>query len=363
MPRDLIPSVLRRCLSFVVLAFVVLVWAEPALAQRPFGDFRRADSAAQAVVAFISASATKGIDSVYLYEHAVGRFVEKMLPLAGQKPFPPHLRYEVTAVQSIRDDDSLAMVALTSVVDTLGGFGPLAVEMTFFVQLDEKGWRIADMRRFKHIETRAHEIRAIDTSSDYPRALKPRMVRELSSVLLSNEQLRENFHRNRAGFADLAARFSGRDSLRILGRTDRSIVQLNRLGIEWGVAAHEIPKEAIDEYLASASPKDRAALRTELKHAERMRRIGRDSLAKHARRYGLSVAHLDSTVALMADLRVSFVNAQLPWKGAVQMTVGGVIDDAIGYLYSPNGEIPIVSNDEFYYLEQIADDWWIFRAG
>lgn len=360
MQRNVIQTVVRRCLPLLALA---LVCAAPAFAQRPFADSVRADAAARAVIEFIRETSTKGIDSLTLGDYAVGRFVDKMKPLAGQIPFPAHLSYAITGVQSIRPDDSLATVALTSIVDTLGGFGPLAIEMTFFVQLDAKGWRIADMRRFKHIESRAEEIRMIDSLRDYPRSLKPRIIRELSSVLLSNEQLRENFARNQERFAELAARFLGDDSLRILGRTDRSIVQLNRVGIEWGVAAHEVPKEVADEYMASASAKDRATFRAELKHAERMRSIGRDSLAKHARRYKLSVAHLDNTVELMAELRVSFVNAQLPWSGAVQMTVGGVIDDAIGYLYSPSGETPVVSNDEFYYLEQIAESWWIFRAG
>jgi hypothetical protein len=358
MPRDVMHTVLRRFLPVLALLSAV-----PAIAQHPFKDSLRAAGAANAVVSFIGKTSTKGIDSDHLIDYTVGRFTEKMKPLLGKVPFPAHLGYEVTGVLSVREDDSLATVAVTSIADTLGGFGPLAIEMTFFVQLDEKGWRIADMRRFKHIESRADEIRSIDSSRDYPRAIKPLMIRELSSVLLSNAQLRENFERNRSRFADLASRFLGRDSLRILGRTDRSIVQLNRVGIDWGTAAHEIPKEAIDEYLASASAKDRAAMRAQLKHAERLRGVGRDSVAKHARRYGLSVARLDSTVALMSDLRISFVNAQLPWKGAVQMTVGGVIDDAIGYLYSPSGEIPIVSNDEFYYLEPIADGWWIFRAG
>ena len=45
------------------------------------------------------------------------------------------------------------------------------------------------------------------------------------------------------------------------------------------------------------------------------------------------------------------------------MTVGGYVDDAIGYLYSPTGEIPAVSNEEYYYLEPLDDGWWIFRAG
>lgn len=358
-------TILRFIPGFLpaLITATVLMAAIPAAAQHPFADSTRASAAADVVAAFIARAVEKGIDSENLIDRTVGRFTEKMKTVLGDTLFPSRFRYEITNVLSVRPDDSVATVVVSSLIDTLPHFGPLTADMIFLLELDSSGWRIADMRRFKHIEARAGEIKVIDTSRAYPRSLKPHMAREMSSVLLSNEQLREHFLANRSGFAQLVARFDGRDSLRILGRTDRSIVQLNRVGIEWGVAAHYIPQEAIDEFLASASAKDRAAMRAELSYAEKMRSIGRDSLARHARRYGLSVARLDSTVALMSDLRVSFVNAELPWKRAVQLTVGGAFDDAIGYLYSPTGEIPVVSNQEYYYLEPIADGWWLFRAG
>jgi hypothetical protein len=345
------------------LPILALVAAVPALAQKPMADSAQAALVASTVREFIRASGETGLNSDNIIRYTTGRFFEKMKVSLGQKPFAPHLDYRIRSVQSIRDGDTLAIVGVTVVTDTLPMFGPVASELTFFVAQDTGTWKISDMRRFARIEDRGEDIRTIDTSRDYPSSLKPRIVREHSAVLLSNDQLRENFMTNRARFDELVARFDRRDSLRILGRIDRNVTQLNRLGIDWGAAAQEIPKEAIDEYLASATAKQKMEIRAELKHVEKLRKTGRDSLAKYARRYHLSVPHIDSTIALMYDLRVAFVNAELPWKRAVQLTVGGIVNDAIGYLYSPSGEIPYVSHEEFYYLEPIADGWWIFRAG
>jgi hypothetical protein len=292
-----------------------------------------------------------------------GRFFERMRPALGQKVFAPNLQYRVRTVQSIRSGDSVALVNVTVPADTLPFFGPVEAEIAFFVQRDSTAWRVSDMRRFARIERRSDEIREIDSSGAYPRALKPLIIREYSSVLLSNDQLRSHFESNHARFTDLVGRFDGRDSLRMIGRTDRNVVQLNRMAIQWGAAAQDVPKEIIDEYLASASPKEKKEIRLQLQHIDKLKRIGRDSLAKYARKYKLNVAHIDSTVNLMYDLRISFANAELPWKNAVQLTVGGVVNDAIGYLYSPNGELPIISHEEYYYLEDLGEGWWIFRAG
>ena len=351
-------SVLRSLLPLIFLATVI-----PAVAQRPMHDSADVAKIRAAIDEFID-NTSDSLETEHLAKYTVGRFTARMESLVGTRLFEPAMFYHIGGVQSIDPADTLAIAAVTSHGDTLPLFGPLAIEMTFFMhKSDSAGWRIAGLRRFGATEARASEIRYIDSSSAFPKSLKPIVVREVSAVLLSNAQLRENFQSKRAKFKDLASRFNGRDSLRMLGRIDRKVQQLNRVALNWGTAGQEIPKNIIDEYLASAAPAERERIRTELKHAETLRRVGRDSLAKHARRYKLNLARIDQTIELMHELRITFVNAELPWKGAVQLTVAGVHDDAIGYLYTPTGELPAISDDEYYYLESLGDNWYIFRAG
>lgn len=342
---------------------LLLLSATPLLAQRPVLDSARAERAATVVSEFIAAASVDELSATEVERYATGSFAERMKPVVGRRAFAAGMPHVVRSVQMVNGADSILSVAVTSIADTLPVFGPLAVELTFFVHLDSTGWRISDMRRFARVEQVANEIRTVNAAKEYPPSLKPIIIREVSSVLLSNHQLRENFLENAEEFRALVSRFDGTDSLTILGRVDHNVQQLNRVALDWGEAAHTIPKEVVDEYIASASPNERTKIRSEIKRVEKLRLAGRDSLAKYARRYKLSVPRLDETVELMQRLRVTFINAELPWKGVVQLTVGGVIDDAIGYLYTPTGEMPLISSDEFYYLEDIGDGWWIFRAG
>ncbi len=93
-----------------------------------------------------------------------------------------------------------------------------------------------------------------------------------------------------------------------------------------------------------------------------MRRAGTDSLVKILKKKKVAPARVEKIVNIMHDLRVVFVNRQLPWAGAVQMTVAGKMDEAVGYLYSPKGGVPHISPVEYFYIEDLGNGWWLFRA-
>ncbi|MBC8144383.1 MAG: hypothetical protein H7X80_02290 [bacterium] len=349
-------------MSPLVIATALSGLSASAFAQKLIADSADASAIASVVTEFITAAQDE-LSSDEIERFTTGQFAEKMKAAAGTTPFGSGIPYLVRNVQSVNGLDSLASVAITTHGEMLPLFGQVMIELTFFVHRDENGWRIADMRRFGRIEQRSEEIQLVTASKEFPSSLKPLIVREIGSVLLGNDQLKDNFLKHRAQFQELVTRFDGRDSLSILGRVDHNVQQLNRVALYWDAAAQQIPKEVIDEYLASATAKQRAELKAEIRRADKLRKSGRDSLSKYARRYKLNVTSIDQTVELMHALRVSFVNSELPWKDAVQLTVGGIVDNAIGYLYSPSGEIPMINSDEFYYLEELGDGWWIFRAG
>jgi len=277
--------------------------------------------------------------------------------------FPDRMPYDISGVRSVRADGDLVQVTLAAHADSIPMFGSLTIEWVFFVRsLEGKGWRISGLRRQNGIEDVVEELRFLDTSSLYPKMLKPIIARESSRSLLSNAQLRSNFVEHRAAFNTLAGFFHQKDSLWMLGRIDRAVTQLNQYGIDWGDGAQEVPKEAIEEVLAKLEPDQQQEMKARLRAAESARRMGRDTLQRMAKRLGIKLSKVDSAVGMMRDLRVSFINARLPWKRAVQFTVGGRQMDVHGYLYSPNGELPWVSLEEYFYLEDLGDGWWIFRS-
>lgn len=296
--------------------------------------------------------------------YATGEF-EKWLNNTHGMPirFPARMPFKITSVRPVRDDGSLLIANVSVDAGTVPMFGPWTIEWVFFgTPVEEKGLRLNGLRRQKGIEDVAGELRYLDTSSLYPSTLKPLIAHESSRLLLSNSELRRNFLENRKKFQALVSHFTRRDSLYMMARVDRVVSQLNQFSIMWGDGAQYIPQEAFDEFLRKLPEADREEMRIQFRAAERARKNGMDSLASIARRLGYDMSRIDTTLNLMRDVRVSFINSRLPWKGAVQFTVGGKFDDVLGYLYSPNGEVPLVSPDEYYYVEEIGEGWWIFRA-
>ncbi len=299
-----------------------------------------------------------------LLRFSTGGYSEALLKMGRDTVWPiaPE-SYRIGDVYAIREGDTAMMVTVVTENGTVPRVGPLEVDCVFFLQPGPLGdLRISAFRRMTGVDRNLREIRYVDTSTVYPERLKPEIIREESTILMSNRQLREHFLTNRVGFTRLLEQFGRNDSLTMLGRVDRKVAQLNRFSIEWGPAAHDVPKDVMDEYLKTLPKKQRQELEKQVRLAESVRRSGYDTLAHMARVSRLPMARIDSAIALMYDLRVTFVNALLPWPDAVQFTLAGRFGDAVGLIYSPHGELPLISPIEYYYLEEIGGGWWIFRS-
>src|SRR5688500_4127030 len=140
---------------------VVGLTAAPAPAQRPLADKAEAERIASVVTDFIRAASVDTLSNEDVDRYTTGQFAAKMSFAVGRKPFASRSEYVVRNVQSVNDSDSLASVAITTVGDTLPTFGPVSSELTFFVHRGANGWKIAEMRRFAHIEQRSADVRTI----------------------------------------------------------------------------------------------------------------------------------------------------------------------------------------------------------
>ncbi|MDB5033365.1 MAG: hypothetical protein JWQ98_606 [Chlorobi bacterium] len=277
--------------------------------------------------------------------------------------FPAPFIYTLSAPRSVRDNDSLAIVTAAVSSGIVPLFGPLTVDWVFFLQPVDNAWRLTAIRRLAGIEDAVAQMNQLD-SSNYPLKLKKIIAAETGRTLLSNDQIRQHFRDHSVDFQRLAENFRrpGHDSIWMMGRTDRVITQVNNFGISWGDAAQNIPHDVAEEFLAKLPREQQAGLRAQLRQAEETRKEGYDSLARIAKRIGITTKRLDSMVMMMHDLGISFANTRLPWKGAVQFTLGGHFDDVVGLIYSPGGGVPLVSPREYFYVEQIAEGWWMFRS-
>jgi len=280
----------------------------------------------------------------------------------GALMFSKTLRYAVQHAFSVQVNDSLGVVAVAATGDTVALFGPLTIDFAFlFRKVEQVGWRISAIRRQIGIEEAQKRLDALKSTTDFPEKLKPVMAREWGTYLLSNQQVEKHFQGNREHFGTLLAQFQRGDSLMMVGRSGDKMSQLNYHSILWDAATDETPQDVVKEYLATATPAQRKAMQAQLRYVERLRKAGRDTLATIARIYQLPLVRLDSIAAMMKELRVKFINAKLPWKNAVQFTVDGQFDNVFGYIYCPN-DCPFVSPEEYYYLEDLGEGWWLFRS-
>lgn len=280
----------------------------------------------------------------------------------GALMFSKTLNYAVQRTFSVHIHDSLGVATVAATGDTIPMFGPLTIDFTFlFRKVEQLGWRISAIRRQVGTEQVQKRLATLSTTTEFPEKLKPVMAREWGRFLLSNQQVREHFQANRERFNQLLAQFQRGDSLMMVGRTSDKISQLNYHSILWDAATETTPKEVVDDYLATATPTQRKEMQARLRYVERLRKAGRDTLAKIAKHYRLPVPRLDSVTAMMAELWVKYINAALPWKQAVQFTVDGQFDNVFGYIYCPS-DCPFISPEEYYYLEDLGGGWWLFRS-
>lgn len=356
----------RKLPGTLLLATFVLLMQAPLAAGQPFFPFQRPDDSlnvAKLIERYLSVPEGDTIHPDRIGDYAADEFEERLKSRDGATiRFAMEMPYRVVNVRPIHPDGSFAIATVSSDVGQIPLFGPMAIDWVFFTRFTEKGWRISGLRRQSNTELVVGQLRILDTVTSYPSSLKPVIARELSPMLFSNEQLRRHFNEHREKFLALAGHFHRRDSLHMLARVDRVISQVNLTVINWGPAAQHIPKEAVDEVMRTASAAEKKYIQNQLDLSEKMRRVGQDTLVRVAKRLGYTISRLDSAAALMHELRVSFINARLPWPRGVQFTVAGILDDAIGYLYLPGGKVPYITSEEYFYLEELGNGWWMFRA-
>lgn len=331
---------------------------------QPFPDPAAAASARHLVDAFFHfGSNPAGISPDSIEQYAVDSFAEYLERHAGEPFWTVSSRFSVDDVYKVHKTDSAAIVTARTWPDSLPLFGPLIVDWTWFLRLNSDGeWRISSVRRMEGLDKAIEMLRLLDTTDLFPDRIKPDIARENSTILLSNAQLRQEFAAARTWLDSLVGLVESSDSIRFVERTGDRISQFNMVMIDWGMAAEEVPQEVIDEFMATATEEERNEMETRLRTAQKQKEEGEKALQGYARRAGLKAGTLEKVVSFMKKGRVRFINADLEWDGAVLLTMAGSVNDAMGYLYSPNGELPLISPEEFFYLEDLGGGWWIFRA-
>lgn len=95
---------------------------------------------------------------------------------------------------------------------------------------------------------------------------------------------------------------------------------------------------------------------------ENLKQYLRDNIEKLNEVASLSKIDVDAAVEKAKAL--FFTTARYdPSSKIVDIIIGGIMDNSVGYMYIPDlDKKPIMSNDEYIYIEHIIDSWFIYKT-
>lgn len=275
---------------------------------------------------------------------------------------PAGFSFGFNYLNSIDVADSIALAKIVAPVDYTKLFGWFELDWYFFLTKNEKKeWRIYDIRTQSENQKMYSMVKVMDVDTGLPPMVKPLIVREQCGTLLSNSQIKEIFDKNKQSFIDLAEKVNSLDSLINILRIDNKVSILNRTLIDWSDAAEDMPQDAIDWMMARLDKSGKKKLQAELKRNEKIRSQGMDTLKSVAAMYTLKLDDIKQIIVNMQNLRVVGLAKLIKSKGVIQFVTGGRDQDIAGILYSPKGFLPQITPEEYFCLEELAENWWIFR--
>ncbi len=350
--------------------FFVIIGGEHLTAQtvdtvgpRPLADSSTIEEVRSLVDRFMKvAHLPKGLDSTTITSLSADWLEGYLLERAGEPFFQVANRYVVGDVRTIRPEKSILMVEMVTYPDSVPGHGLVEVDWNWFLRETEQGWRISAVRRTQGLFRAMQTLQLIDSAAAYPPSVKPLLAREEGAILMSNAQLRDLFEANRAGLKELVVRLAANSGIRVLERAGDHPRQVNTKMVDWGMAAHTLTDQMIEEFYQTAPEEMHGEIEARLRAAESQRKKASDAMAEILREIGVRTSAVDEIILLMKQSRVRFVNTETPFKDGVILTVAGAQEQAIGFLYSPHGELPWINPEEFFHLEKLSDEWWIFRS-
>jgi hypothetical protein len=63
---------------------------------------------------------------------------------------------------------------------------------------------------------------------------------------------------------------------------------------------------------------------------------------------------------LLKELHLSGIETE--GTGSIKIVIGGVTDNTVGYIYAPSNNPPQMDDGEYFWVEKITDNWYLFRT-
>ncbi len=75
-----------------------------------------------------------------------------------------------------------------------------------------------------------------------------------------------------------------------------------------------------------------------------------------------AAANLDKTKKIARSLYLNTVQYEAE-SGIVDVNIGGMLDNSVGYFYVPkNAVVPRMTDDNYIYIERVVGDWYLYKT-
>lgn len=211
------------------------------------------------------------------------------------------------------------------------------VDLYFYLRLENDGWKIRSLRALAQTGFTEAVIETLKEKSDLTAQEKDDLA-NAGLVLSSDKTLAEWFQKNRAALDRLVALAIAETKPKPV-KTNASKIKKGRQTKNGKSAVVTIEPFVIKE---TRGDEERDEPRT-------IERIG----ASEAQKFPKSAAVLQSLHLAAAEIKSD---------GSVEITIGGITDNTVGFVFSPTEKPPQIDGWRYIWIEKVAPFWYLFRT-
>jgi hypothetical protein len=203
------------------------------------------------------------------------------------------------------------------------------VDLYFYLKFDDGGWKIRSMRAMAQIGF-LESINAALKSKAVLTAAEKDTLANTELVLASDKTLSEWFYKNRLALDKLTA-FATLE-------TKKKPVKVR------AAPRRKITVGTVGRNVATANTAEE----------------GEENEPRTIENITANTQKFPKSAAALKNLHLSALETKS--NGNVEITIGGITDNSVGFIYSPSGTPPQIDGWRCIWVEKLAAGWYLFRT-
>jgi hypothetical protein len=78
--------------------------------------------------------------------------------------------------------------------------------------------------------------------------------------------------------------------------------------------------------------------------------------------YGVDRETVELLVTAVEQLDLYCIERDYVYESNIHFSMGGIMDNSLGYIYAPDDDVPPIDHHEYFYIERIDEHWYIYRT-